>query len=216
MTMNKRAEWYKQAFPKFPELRIFNGRIEDLWFLGNDYTNTSNYYGAYPKGYLKRMNVLFQDKKEILHLFSGKLPDGDYIRFDRTGNPDVMGDAENLEFHLRDHNLIGGNATNFDCIFADPPYSQEDANHYGTCLIKRNTVVKECQKVLQKGGYLIWLDQVFPMFSKREWKLTGMIGIIEEANIIVLDEKDWKLAGSIEIVISTNHRARIATILERL
>lgn len=191
MILQDRAELYQKTFPKFPPLRIFNDRIEDIWFMGNDYTNTSNYYGAYPKGYLKRMNVLFPatEKGIRLHLFSGKLEEtSSDITFDRdriNSNAQIIGEAEKLsEFFSQ----------SFETIFADPPYSQEDAEHYGTCLIKRNTVVKECHKVLQTGGHLVWLDQVFPMFSKRDWKLVGMIGI----------------------VISTNHRARLATILERI
>lgn len=188
-TIKDRAENYHNAFPDFPELRIFNDRIEDLWFLGNDYSNGSSYYGAYPKSYLKRMKVLFTERP-LLHLFSGEIrgPMEESWTFDirEESKADWIGDAEKLSQHI--------NTMRFRLIFADPPYSQEDAEHYGTTLIKRNTVIAECHKILHPGGFLVWLDQVFPMFSKKNWHLAGMIGI----------------------VISTNHRFRCATILQKI
>lgn len=187
-SIEERASFYSKAFPKFPPLRIWNGRIEDLWFLGNDYRNKSSYYGSYPSNYLKRMEVLFPDCHPRLHLFSGALPPGHYIRFDRRSelNPDILGDANHLSEFF-------GN-WEFGSIFADPPYSQEDALHYGCTLINRNTVIDECWKVLHKDGFLIWLDQVWPQYSKQKWKLYGKIGI----------------------EISTNHRSRSVTILQKV
>lgn len=187
MNLEDRARKYKEKFPNYPDLRIINGRIEDLWFLGQDYRNTSNYYGAYPANYLKRINALFGEKKKILHLFSGRLSKGDYTRFDVNmfSGAEVIGEAERLSEHFEPNS--------FDLILADPPYSQEDAVHYGVPLISRNKVHSECHKILEPGGHLVWLDQAFPMFSKRNWILQGAIGI----------------------VISTNHRIRATFIWEK-
>lgn len=188
LSIEERCELYSKAFPKFPPLRLWNGRIEDIWFLGRNYQSHSAYYGSYPGNYLKRMETLFPDPSPILHLFSGSLPEGNYIRFDRKAelNPDVLGSAEELSKYFADYK--------FGLIFADPPYSIEDAEHYGCTLIKRNIVIDECWKVLLPGGFLIWLDQVWPQYSKSKWNLYGKIGI----------------------EISTNHRSRSVTILQKV
>lgn len=160
LSLEDRVNLYRQAFPKFAELRIFNGRIDSGWILGNDYRNTSGYYGAYPNAYLKRVMAMFPDKNKILHLFSGKLPAGNYERFDcnELSGAEHIGDAHQLE------ELLG--SERYDLILADTPYSIEDAEHYGTSMIKRNTVLAECRKILEPGGHLVWLDQVCPQYSK--------------------------------------------------
>jgi len=183
-TNRERTELYRQAFPKFEPLSITkSNRIEGLWCMGNNYT-TSGYYGAYPHGYLKRIMSMFPTTPEdrVLHLFGGSLPpSSDYVRIDinPTLDPEVVGDAHELS------QIFAPDA--FDIIFADPPYSHEDAEHYGTCMIKRKTVMAECHTILKPGGWLIWLDQVLPIFSKANW--------------------NWNLA--IAMVKSTNHRIRL-------
>jgi len=81
----------------------------------------------------------------------------------------------------------------FDLVLADPPYSIEDCDHYGTVMIKRNKVLEQASKSLQKGGHIVWLDQVLPMYRKAELKTTGYIGMVK----------------------STNHRFRVITIFEK-
>jgi hypothetical protein len=188
LSIDDRAYLYTKAFPQFPPLRIWNDRIEDIWFLGQNYQSRSTYYGSYPGNYLKRMQILFPDPSPMLHLFSGSLPEGNYIRFDRKPElePDVIGSAEELSKYFVGYK--------FGLIFSDPPYSIEDAEHYGCTLIKRNTVIDECWQILLPGGFLIWLDQVWPQYSKRKWNLYGKIGI----------------------EISTNHRSRSVTILQKV
>lgn len=153
--------------------------------MGNNYRNKSRYYGAYPGSYLKRVNALFPEKKNVCHLFSGSIPPGDYVRIDINpdNKPDIVADAENLKMKSR-----------FDIIYADPAYSVEDSEHYGTVMVSRKKVFESCHPALEKKGHLVWLDQVFPMFSKRNWKLIGAIGII----------------------VSTNHRVRFTFIFEKV
>lgn len=196
MTLIERAEAYRKAFPKFPPLSVVKTadgreRIEGVWILGNNYHVKTGYYGGYPHGYLDRVRSLFSDirAEKTLHLFSGQvsaLP-GE-ITFDcrEENKPNVVGRAEHLREYFYDH-------VKFNLILADPPYSVEDAEHYGTPLVNRKKVIGECHKVLKPGGFLVWLDQVFPMFSKRDWHLAGTIGIVK----------------------STNHRVRFAFIFQR-
>lgn len=126
-TLAERAEFYHRAFPKFPKPRTDGRWLDTIWVLGNDYRG-SGYYGSYPPNYLRRIMSMFPDATDILHLFSGSLPKGNYIRFD-LHSADINGDAHNLSSYFE--------GAIFDLILADPPYSQEDAEHYGTPMIKR-------------------------------------------------------------------------------
>jgi hypothetical protein len=175
-TLKERAQFYSDAFPKFPPLRTDDRWLDGVWVLGNDYKNKTRYYGTYPPQYLKRIVTLFPDATDVLHLFSGAMEPGKYTRFDIRSEmfPDVLGNAEELSTHFSEGQ--------FDLIFADPPYSQEDADHYGTGLVHRNVVFKECAKVLKKGGHLVWLDQVLPQFSKSQFHWYGLIAVQRSTN----------------------------------
>jgi len=177
----ERARFYHEAFPNWPPLRADERWIDGMWILGNNYRG-SGYYGSYPAGYLKRIMVMFPDAERILHLFSGSLPPGNYDRLDINPElkPEICADAEQLSQVVK--------PGYYDLILADPPYSKEDAKRYGYPLVSRNRVVSEVAKVLRDGGYLIWLDQVLPMFRKTELSFCGAIGVI----------------------ISTNHRFRVS------
>jgi hypothetical protein len=174
-SLQERAEFYRKTFPTWPAPRADERWIDGMWVLGQDYRG-SGYYGSYPPNYLKRVLSMFPDAEKILHLFSGSLPKGDYIRFDSNQNLDaeVYGNAHNLSEFF--------SSESFDLILADPPYTLEDANHYGTPMINRNTVIKEVEKILTPNGYLIWLDQVLPMFRKDQLHLCGLIGIVRSTN----------------------------------
>jgi len=179
-SLKERAEFYARTFPNFPAPRADDRWLDTIWVLGNNYKG-NGYYGAYPPNYVRRITSMFPDAERTLHLFSGSLPDGDYFKFDKD-----TGDAHHLSNYFEPRT--------FDFIMADPPYSAEDAEHYGTPMIKRNTVLRECKNVLEVGGYIVWLDQVLPMFRKDELHLCGLIGIVR----------------------STNHRFRVASIFRKL
>jgi len=196
MTLQERCDHYGKAFPWPPprtnhdETVWLDGDrwISGIWVLGNNYRGSS-YYGAFPPNYVRRVMAMFPDAQKVLHLFSGSLPhdkEGRFIRFDIKGTPDVTGDAHELSQHFA--------PDTFDLILADPAYSVEDSLHYGTPMVKRNVVLRECHAVLQKGGYIVWLDQVLPMFKKKNLHLCGAIGVVR----------------------STNHRFRVAAFFRKL
>jgi len=192
-TMAERAKFYAEAEPgqKWPASVPFigaDGRLQVIWLLGNDYRSKTGYHGSYPPGYLPRVAAMFPDAERVLHLFSGSLPAGDYTRFDLREDVtcDVRGDAHQLGSIFADQT--------FDIIYADPPYTSEDANAYGTPMVNRNTIVREVYKILEPGGYLVWLDMVLPMYRKVELELAGVIGVVR----------------------STNHRFRCVAIFKRL
>lgn len=188
LSIQERAELYNRAFPNYPPLACTDRWIYGIWIIGSYYRNKTDFYGAYPHSYLDRIMSMFPDCEKILHLFSGSL-DGSVkgLRMDINPElePDIVGDAERLSEYIHEP---------LELILADPPYSEEDAEHYGTPMVNRNKVVSECAKVLQSGGYLVWLDQVLPMYRKRELSLVGTIGIVR----------------------STNHRFRVVSIFRKV
>lgn len=166
-----------------------NNQIIGFWLCGNNYRNKTPYYGTYPVIYLKRIKKLFHrvyTKGRILHLFSGMVePTENEVTFDINEklNPSIVGNAENLSDYF---------SREFDLVLADPPY---DDNHekYGTKKVNKRKVIFECSKILKKGGYLLWLDTVFPMFAKKN---------------------GWQYAGHVGLVQSTNHKIRAITFLK--
>lgn len=165
-----------------------DGRVVGTWIMGNDYRVKSTYYGGYPAGYLKRVRALFPDKRNVLHLFSGKVDTetfpGKTVDINVDNAPDYVDDAQTL-----DSVPVG----EFDLIMADPPYSVEDCEHYKTTMVKRNVVMRVLGEKASSGTHVVWLDQVLPMYRKDQWALEAVIGMVK----------------------STNHRFRVVCVFKR-
>jgi hypothetical protein len=163
-------------------------RVVGTWIMGNNYQVSSGFYGGYPATYLKRIEALFPDRRHVLHLFSGHVDQavipGDTVDINADLNPTYVDDAQTL----RNVPLFI-----YDLVLADPPYSVEDAEHYQKSMINRNTVMRALEGV-RRGTYVVWLDQVLPMYKKRIWRIEAVIGLVR----------------------STNHRFRVITIFRRL
>lgn len=195
MTLEQRAAAYAAAFPTRPPLQLVQEGGQPViyghFLIGQDYRNKTTFYGAYPNGLLQRIAALFPDAvgAQTLHAFSGSLPPGDYTRLDVNpdNRPDVIGDVCDVArlFHKQGR---------FKLVIADPPYSSEDAKRYGTPMINRGRATRALASVVYSGGHLVWLDTVWPMFSKAL----------------------WRTAGRITVVRSTNHRVRLLSIFERV
>lgn len=161
--------------------------------IGNDYRNKTGFYGSYPPGYLNRVMALFPDVEAFnsregrittLHVFSGSLPEGPYCRCDLRQPAEIQASVYDLDpaRHGR-----------YDLILADPPYSAADAEKYGTAMVDRRRALATLAQVTRVGGHLVWLDCVWPMHRKAEWRTVGRICLIR----------------------STNHRVRLISIFER-
>ncbi len=193
MTLAERACAYAVAFARYPasHLRVVREQGGDVlygtWLLGNDYRVRSAYYGGYPKGYLERVQALFPYEGRVLHVFSGALPYGSYERCDLRQEAEYQCDVLDLPEHEN------RNGHQWKLVLADPPYSAEDATRYGTPMIDRKRVMSALAQVTRVGGHLVWLDCVWPMFKKTEWRTVGRICLIR----------------------STNHRVRLISIFER-
>jgi len=203
MTLQQRADAYAAAFPTRPPLQIVTegkGKtahdvIYGQFVCGNDYTNKTRYYGAYPHGYLERVMALFPDevarvgsscRHRILHAFSGSLPQGGYDRCDVSQDAEWDCSVVELPFLTADHQ--------WQLILADPPYSKEDAKKYNAPMVDRGRATRALAEVCRIGGYLVWLDCCWPMHRKSQWRTVGRIGLTR----------------------STNHRTRMVTIFERV
>lgn len=154
--------------------------ITGYWMPGNNYQKDNDYYGGYPRDYLKRLQRLFPGAKRVLHIFSGCVKVGNWpyeIRVDI--NPNLEAD-----YHI-DAEEIGINwPVEWDLILADPPYEQNHVK-YGTERVNKKKVVHACSKILRCGGYLVWLDTRIPIWAKKDgWKLRGTIGLVQSTNCL--------------------------------
>ena len=204
-TIQDRARWYSIPFAKYPDSHflISDRWVSATWILGNNYKSLSErgeddkpFYGSYPPGFLKRVWSMFPDCKSVVHLFSGSLTK-------QSGRPPGGGEVLLLDRVQRTKDTILHNAEDdfsglildgADLILADPPYSVEDAEHYGPCLCNKKKVLIHCHTALKTGGYLLWMDQSLPQFSKKYWNWCGVITMIR----------------------STNHRVRCVFIFEKV
>ena len=175
---------------KYPDSK-FNGlaRRQATWFLGQNYQNATTYYGAYPPMYWKRIQTFIRPNDAVVHLFSGSLTAGDYVRvdMDEMMNPDVCCRTEDVHNHIA-HNSI-------DIVFADPPYSKADSDiGYKSNYPNKKKTISSVYHILKPNGLLFWLDTALPMFRKTEFELVGVISII----------------------ISTNHRIRLVSVFRKV
>lgn len=188
-TLEQRAACYAHAFPHYRASWpvVWDRWLSATWMLGNNYKG-SGYYGAYPPGYLPRLMALFPDCGTVLHLFSGSLPKGPYTRLDSNpaNQPEVVADAHTMDTILP--------LNYFDLLCADPPYSKEDAVHYGTPMVNRRLVLQQAHRVLKPGGFLAWMDTILPMYRKAQWQ-------------------HW---GNLTLIRSTNHRVRLVSLFTKV
>jgi hypothetical protein len=184
----ERIENYRRCIGT-PYLGHENGWTYGTWFVGNSYQKKADYYGGFQGNFLKRIDALFPDRRRVLHLFAGRVDiaafPGDTLDSNAALQPTYCVNAETCEgvpLHL------------YDFVLADPPYSESDAQRYGTSLVNRHKVVATLATDLPSGAYLVWLDQVYPMFSKTALKPEAVIGMVG----------------------STNHRFRVLTVFRRV
>lgn len=206
-----RALLYNQAFPDRPPLASTPEWITGTWCIGACYKNPNKLYGAYPHGYLDRVHSMFPDARNILHAFSGGLSQQHAVEVAWDVRPegwvcflaDESHHVELVDLHGPEQgryptwqgdvcSLPEEWAGRFDLILADPPYSADDARKYDVKMPNRRDVMRSLRRVCRKGGNLVWLDQMWPMHRKSEWRTWAHIGLVR----------------------STNHRMRLVSMFE--
>ena len=171
LTWPERIENYRRTVGT-PYLGHENGWTYGTWIMGNSYRKRTDYYGGFQGNLLKRVDALFPDRRLPLHVFAGKVDlaafPGDTLDINADLQPTYAVNAETCE---------GVPLHCYDLVLADPPYSGSDAEHYGTAMVNRNKVMATLATGLPSGAFVVWLDQVRPMYSKAELKNEAVIGI---------------------------------------
>ena len=173
LTLADRVASYSQRFPECPNAMWVAGDKQQwlygVWQLGQYWKNASRYYGAYPHSFLERVAALFPEipAHEVLHVFSGSMSAGEYTR------PELVGSVYDIKKLT---------ARRFSLVIADPPYSAEDAKHYGTAGIDRGKATRALADVVVRGGQLVWLDTTWPMYRKDLWHYYGAIELRRSTN----------------------------------
>ena len=92
-------------------------------------------------------DILGKQDATVLNLFCGMNSEGFRVDIRPEVKPDLLCDAHELSKHLD---------RSFDIIFADPPYSNKEANEiYGTPNLKYKAWTGEATKCLKDGGLLV-------------------------------------------------------------
>ena len=177
MNLHNRISNYSEIFPKYPPLMATKRWIYGIWIIGSNYKRKYGYYGEYPPTYLKRIYSLFPDCKKVLHLFSGVIDKPPYLNcttFDINPKlkPDICGDVRDIKDYFKKNE--------FDLIIADPPYETKDFERYNCEKFNKRLVLKDIQYICK--GFLVWLDLILPMYSKKEWNMIGTIGLLTGTN----------------------------------
>jgi hypothetical protein len=171
LTWQERIDNYRRVIKRPAYIAIEGDWVFGAWSCGQAWQSANGYYGQYPGDYLKRMRALFPEKQRVLHLFSGMVDrsiiPGDTVDLRPELDPTYLDDAQTLESVPLEQ---------YDLVMADPPYSAEDADHYGTTWIKRDKVMRALERV-RPGTHVIWLDQVLPRYRKVAFRRELEIGI---------------------------------------
>jgi hypothetical protein len=189
LTPRERAEAFSRRFPQYAPLVVHNNRLYGTWVIGALYRRRTGYYGEYPHTVLERILALFPDCGRRLHLFSGVVDDPGAITYDINPElrPTICDDVRNIKKYAHIFREV-------DLVIADPPYEERDFKVYGQAPFNKPQVIRDLGEIMPPGSYLAWLDVTVPMYSKKVWSLLGHIGLI----------------------VSTNTRVRMWTLLERV
>lgn len=200
MTLAERVDAFSAAYAKWPAswpwLVREQGRevAYGVWVIGNDYRNKTRYYGAFPHGLLDRIMALFPDVPAF-DAARGKLTTLHAFSGSLPAGPYVRCDlVQSAEIQHSVCDLRPDRDGTYRLVIADPPYSAKDALRYNTGMVNRRRAVATIADITEAGGHLVWLDTVWPMHSKRQWLTVGRI-LVQR---------------------STNHRARVLSIFERV
>jgi hypothetical protein len=156
---------------KYPPTVWSHDWIYGLWYCGTSFQK-SIYYGQFPSTFVKRVTTAFPpDEFDFLHACAGRCHIDGAVNLDIHALPevDIVGDVEEMEFA----------DSSFDVCLIDPPYSEQDADRYKVKrLIKTKKTMEEIKRVLRPGGWLLWLDEKYPSYRRKDWELKGLIGIV--------------------------------------
>ena len=183
LTPLQRAAAYSVAFPDYPPLFADARWLHGIWIMGQNYRSRSGFYGSYPPGYLTRVLSLFDDYRDecVLHPFAGSLTADPHPDFGPACRVDL--NPERQADFTADVTAMPFDDGEFSLALADPPYTEKEAKEqYGVPMVDRRKALREVARVVRKGGQIVWLDTMFPMFSKELLHWWGMVGMVRSTN----------------------------------
>lgn len=143
--------------------------FRDVWALGPN----PAYPGAFPLGLINKVRKHWWGQKR-LWLFSGsfKDPDGTTVDIKPELKPTVVANCEELPFE----------SESFDFVFADPPYSEEEALRlYNLPYFNIRKVLQEMIRVCEPNGKILFLHRLvptaYPDITFKLLELQGVVGI---------------------------------------
>jgi len=165
------VENVNKIFPRYPKTVFDKGWVYGVWYCGTTF-RSARLYGEYPPTFLRRALALFPSAKDILHCPSGSvMGPGITVDIQHTEviRPQIIADAAHLPF--MNHS--------FDLILSDPPYSDKDAENYGTGHFPLQKFMREALRILRPGGYLGMLHIFYPSYRRKEgWALVALICVV--------------------------------------
>ena len=158
--------------------RIANGPnpkhyYKDVWCLGR---SDNGYPGAFPNGFMNLFLRRWNGTRKLM-LFSGSFKEKGWATVDVNPklHPKYVLNAEQLPEDWTER---------FDLVFADPPYSEREAEEmYGLPYFNLVKVVNEMARVTSTGGHMALLHrlvpQVFPgdTLHFKRMKIVGVVGV---------------------------------------
>ena len=184
----------------YDQLKHKRNRIKDIpsrrlgWACGRP---TAKYKGAYPNGFLKRLDALvgITGEHRVLHLFSGSLsdrPGEDTMDIQPENEPTFVADARE-RFPMDDNT--------YDVVISDPPYDMQTNKgvkiNYSDKLWKTEFIrpyawVEEAVRVLKPGGYLAILHHLVyktPANTRRAMTVSVTCGPNTRVRVLSIFEK---------------------------
>lgn len=166
------VENVNRSFPHYPRTVEDKGWVYGVWFCGTAWTKVT-LHGQYPPTFMKRALALFPlvEAYAILHCPSGAVSGPGItvdVHQDAVRKPQVVADAAHLPF----------NGGCFSVVLSDPPYTKADASIYGCRPFPMKQFMSEAHRTLKPNGYLGILHLSYPSYSRKQWKLRGLIAVV--------------------------------------
>ena len=142
----------------------------DIWCLGTG----SGYPGAFPRGLINKVLKKWNGQKRIM-LFSGNFhaPSWETLDIKESNKPTYTLNAEQLPQEW---------TNKYDLVFADPPYSKEEAlSLYNVPYFNVHKTINEMARITKPAGHMIFLHRLIPQTFPNDtehFKRMHIVGIV--------------------------------------
>jgi hypothetical protein len=188
-TMKLELSQKEEYLPRYNFQKDLFNVVADTWLCSSAEKDSEGkkFDGAYPKGFLKRLKASFEqyyptDRKQILHVCSGRISPDEGIRLDHSPqySPDYLCNAE--DFILPDGKTVPDEK--FNWVLSDTPYNPDASiKYYKTPMLNRSKVLKQMNRVCKVGGFIGVFDQIQVVSPPRNLKRVAIIGVTSVPNL---------------------------------